>query len=99
MKINLQIERLALHGIHLTPTERTELAAAVQAELGRLLASENATQNWADLGDQARIQSKLITYQAGSSPIHLGREIAASLYIGIQNGQPSQKVCRHEFSI
>lgn len=84
MKINLQIERLVLHGIQLTLTDRVELAAAIQTELGRLLASAGDSQPWMQLGNLDHIQARSITYQPGSSSIRLGQEIAASLYDSTQ---------------
>jgi hypothetical protein len=92
MKISLQIERLALHGLQLTPTDRAELAAALRAELGGLLASAGDDQPWVELGDRAQIEARPITYRPGSSPTRLGREIAASLYQGLQSHPPMDKV-------
>jgi hypothetical protein len=85
MKINLKIERLILRGIPLTTTDRTEMTAAIQLELGRLLASAGDSPPWANLDDLPHIQAQSISYHPGSSPIRLGREIAASLHSSIQN--------------
>jgi hypothetical protein len=88
MKINLHIERLALQGFQLTPTDRTELTAALQVELSRLLASADDSRSWADLPSRAHIQAGRITYQPGSSPVRLGQSVAASLLSCLQNPPP-----------
>jgi hypothetical protein len=91
MKINFQIENLILRGFSLTPTDRTEMTAAIQLELERLLASPGNQQSWANLKDQGHAQGSIINYQPGSSPIRLGREIAASLHSSIQNHPPASQ--------
>lgn len=88
MKINLHIERLVLHGLPLTPTDQAELAAALQAELSRLLASADDGRPWADLTGRAHLQAGPITYQPGSSPVRLGKSVAASLLSSLQNVPP-----------
>lgn len=88
MKINLHIEQLVVHGLQLTPTDRAELAAALQTELSRLLASADDGRPWADLASRANIQAGPITYQPGSSPVRLGRAVASSLFSSLQNTPP-----------
>jgi len=85
MKINFQIERLILRGIPLTTQDRTEMTAAIQLELERLLASSSDHPPWINLDDLPHIQAQSFNYQPGGSPNHLGREIAASLHNSIQN--------------
>lgn len=91
MRINLQIERLALSGLPLTPTDRAELAAALQAGLAELLASAGEDPPWVALGDRARLEAPPVRYRPGSSPTQLGREIAVSLHESLAGRPPVDK--------
>ena len=84
MKINMQIEQLALHGFQLTPTDQAELAAALQSELWRLLADTGDRHGWVNLSDQRHIQAKAITYRPYSHPELLGKQIARAVFRGLQ---------------
>ena len=84
MQINLRIERLILDGIPLSSADQAELAASLQLELGRLLSMEAGSQPWQTLDGQNHLQAGAIRYQPGSTPTHLGREIAANLHRSFQ---------------
>jgi hypothetical protein len=87
MTIHLHIEQLVVRGLPLTATDRAELAAAVEAELSRLLASADGGVPWAELSHQPRIEARPVTYRAGGSAVGLGRAVAERLYEGLQSGR------------
>jgi len=83
MSVRLHIEELVVRGLPLTATDRAELAAALTAELGRLLAAEDGGRRWAALGDRPELQARPITYRPGADAGALGRAVAASLVAGL----------------
>jgi hypothetical protein len=91
MILNLHIEQLTLRGFQLTPTDQAELEAALQSELTSLLATGGASQGWARLGSQALIQAQPVPYQPGTNPIHLGKQVAASLAAACGPASPASK--------
>ena len=90
MTISLHIEELVVRGVPLTATDRAELAAALEAELSRLLASAGGGRSWADLGDRPHVAAEPVTYQPGGSPVALGRAVAESVFAGLQGGPPER---------
>jgi hypothetical protein len=80
MKINLRIDRLTLHGIRLTPTDRAVMESALKNEIERLLASGMDSAPWGDLRDQASVESETISYQPGNKPELLGRRLARAVH-------------------
>lgn len=89
MKINLQIEHLTFSGIPLSQADQMEVSNGLQAELSRLLAL-GVSDRWKSSVSQRKINARAIQYHPGSTPVQLGREIAASLARAIIPGQDKQ---------
>jgi hypothetical protein len=82
MKVNLHIDRLVLEGIDLDHAQRPHLRAAVEAELGRLLA-EGGVGNLAAGGAVPSVRAEGFEIGADGGPGRLGAQIAQSVYGGI----------------
>ena len=83
MKIDLHIERLVLDGIDVGPAQRPHLQAAVEAELGRLLAEGGIGDGLAGGGAVPAVRAEGFALSADGSPVSLGQQIARSVYGGI----------------
>ena len=83
MNINLQIERLVLDGISLSPGERPLLQAAVAAELTRLLASGGLSEALKSGSALYNVRTAGIQLTSDASPARLGEQIAGAVYRGI----------------
>jgi hypothetical protein len=82
VKVNLHIDRLVLEGIDLDHAQRPLLQAAVEAELGRLLA-EGGAGNLATGGAVPSVRAEGFEMGADGGPARLGTQIAQSVYEGI----------------
>jgi hypothetical protein len=85
VKINLRIERMVLDGL---PVERREIAAiqaAIEAELGRLLLARCIVADSISSAAAPRINTGGFEYADGIAPAHLGRQIAQSVYQGVDD--------------
>lgn len=83
MNINLHIERLVLDGISVDSHQRPMLKATLETELGRLLA-QNGIAPGLQSGDAFNaIRTNSIDVGEKNEPSHLGRQIARSVYGGI----------------
>ncbi len=83
MNINIEIERLILDGVSISPSQRPLVKAAVESELGRLLAEGGLA---SDLGSGAaapRVSGGTIQLTSESNPSQLGQQIAQVVYGGI----------------
>ena len=90
MTVTLHIEQLVVRGLPLTATDRAELAAALEAELGRLLASAEGGPRWTELGDRPQLDARPVTHRSGGNPGALGRAVAASLTAALGAGPREQ---------
>lgn len=80
MNINLHIERLVLEGIELPRQQQPVLQAAVEAELGRLLAAGGL----ATEGRHVRsLQAGGLQFGDAHDPVALGTQIAGAVYGGM----------------
>jgi hypothetical protein len=82
MDVNLHIERLVLEGIDLDPAQRPALQAALEAELGRLIA-EGGMGGLAAGGAVPAIKAGGFEMSGDGNPSQLGRQIAGAVYGGI----------------
>jgi hypothetical protein len=82
MRIDLHIDRLVLEGIELNHAQRPHLQAAVEAELGRLLA-ERGLGALAAGGAAPSVKAGGFEMSGDGSPAQLGRQIAGAVYGGI----------------
>lgn len=83
MKINLHIDRLILDGIDLDAAQRPVLQAAVEAELGRLLAEGGVGADLAGGGAVPSVRAAGFEMGGEGNPRQLGAQIARSVYGGI----------------
>ncbi|RCJ29424.1 hypothetical protein A6770_22090 [Nostoc minutum NIES-26] len=82
MNINLHIERLILDGVNISPSQRTLLQAAVEAELTRLLAQGLAPGLLQ--GDTIpSVTTGNVQITTSSNPTVMGQQIAQAVYRGI----------------
>lgn len=82
MNVYVSIERLVLDGIEIAQRERPLLQAAVEAELGRLLAEGGLSSSLVAGG--AYPNAAAGTIQLTNQPsVQLGRQIAQAVYGGI----------------
>jgi hypothetical protein len=82
VNVNLHIDRLVLEGIDLEPAQRPLLQAALEAELGRLIA-EGGVGGLAAGGAVPAIKAGGIEMSGEGNPAQLGRQIAGAVYGGI----------------
>jgi hypothetical protein len=83
MNIQLHIDRLILDGIDLDPAQRPALQAAVEAELGRLLAEGGVGADLAGGGAVPSVKAGGFEMGGEGNPHQLGAQIARSVYGGI----------------
>lgn len=83
MNINLHIERLILDGLPLEAKDSAAFRTAVEVELARLLTQNNDAANWQTGGAAPSVRADAIQLTAQSSPAQIGRQIAGSIYGGI----------------
>lgn len=85
--IHLHIERLVLDGLPLERSQGPQVQTAVEAELGRLLAEHGLAAGLQAGGASPSVAVAGIHLAPGSSPAHLGRQIAQSVFGGIGNAR------------
>lgn len=78
--IHVHIERLILDGIAVPTSQRPQLQAAVEAELGRLLAEGGLASGLAQGGAAPTIGGGSIQLAQGNEAGVLGRQIAQAAY-------------------
>jgi hypothetical protein len=83
MNLRVRIERLVLDGVAVPPSGRAALCAAVEAELGRLLAEGGLGGRWSQGGAVPRLAGGAVAVPAGPDPALLGRRIAGAVYGGL----------------
>jgi hypothetical protein len=83
MNISLHIERLILDGIAVPPGEGPRLQAAVEAELGRLLAEGGLSPALLGGGAVPLLRASEVQLVNDGTPGRLGTQIARSVYQGI----------------
>jgi hypothetical protein len=81
MNLTLHIERLVLDGLPVTSSNGVLLQAAVEAELGRLLASELMAPAVSSL--QARVTGGEMQFRPGVSAGELGGQIGRSVFASL----------------
>jgi hypothetical protein len=83
MNMNIHIERLILDGLPVTRAQGVLVQAAVEAELGRLLAERGLAQSLQAGGALPSVRADSIHLGAGSTPIQIGAQIAQAVHSGI----------------
>ena len=79
MNINLQIDRLILEGIEISPSQRALLQVSVENELGRLLTTNGIPEHWQEGGNIPRLSTS-ISVKSNMNPRQMGQGIAQSIY-------------------
>lgn len=93
MAIHLSIERLILDGVPLAPHARPALVAALEAELGLLLAEGGLAAEMRAGVSLPRVTAPPIALEPATPAAELGRQVARAVYAGIgdagrQGGEP-----------
>jgi len=83
MNIELHIERLVLHGLPVSPRDRTQLQAAVEAELTRLLATGGLRSELLSGGPMRLLGAGEFQVSNNHSPRGLGNQIAHAVHSGV----------------
>ena len=81
MDIHLRIDRLVLEGVTLPPGGRAALGAALEAELGRLLAAGGLAEGWQAGAAMPRLAAGPVSL--AGNPENLGTGIARAVYSGL----------------
>ncbi|KAF3886737.1 MULTISPECIES: hypothetical protein [Nostocales] len=81
MNINIDIEKLVFEGMAISPSQRRLLQAAVEAELGRLLATEGIPHK---LKGGGVVPSGAIQIKPGTNFTQMGQQIAQGIYGGMK---------------
>lgn len=76
--VELHIEEIVLHGF--TPVDRRAIAAAIEAELGRLLANEGLPASLVDGTSLGALDAGAFPVAASDRPSAVGGRIGRSLY-------------------
>ena len=92
MTIHVSIERLILDGIPLAPHARPALVAALEAELGLLLAEGGLAPEMHTGSALPRVTAPPIALEPSTPAAELGRQVARAVYAGIgEAGQPGRQ--------
>ncbi|MEH2221903.1 hypothetical protein [Nostoc sp.] len=84
MNINIDIEKLILEGVAISPRQGRLLQAEVEAELARLLSAEGLPDEWQGAGIVPHVPSGAIQLKLGTNPTQMGRQIAQRIYRGMK---------------
>jgi hypothetical protein len=83
LKINIQIERLILHGIRVAPHQHKLLQAAVESELARLMSAGGLNQELAAGVAVPSVNAATMQLSSAAGPARMGQGIARSVYGGL----------------
>lgn len=78
MTIHLQIDRLILQDMNLSPQQRRQLQVAVEAELSRLLTERGLPASMQNGGEFSALPALSVTPSA--TPTQMGQHIAQEVY-------------------
>ncbi|MDZ8188799.1 MAG: hypothetical protein RMX96_28600 [Nostoc sp. ChiSLP02] len=81
MNINIDIEKLILEGMPISPSQARLLQAEVESELAKLLANEGLPDNLLSGGV---VPGGAIQVKPGTNPAQMGRQIAQEIYRGMK---------------
>ena len=83
MNISVHIERLILEGLSVTSSQGALVQAALEKELGRLLAAHGLSEELHRGGAVPRVRADAIHLSQENPPAQLGQSIARAIYGGI----------------
>ena len=84
MNINIDIEKLVLEGVSISPSQGRLLQGAVEAELARLMRTEGIPDNWSSGGVVSHVPSGAIQVKPGTNPTQMAQQIAQTVYRGMK---------------
>ncbi len=84
--VELHIEELVLHGF--APGDRHEIAAAIERELARLLATGDLADGLRQRGSRAAVDAGSFSLPPGASPGAVGERVAGAVYEGLGRAEP-----------
>lgn len=87
--IELHIEELVLHGLPLTRGQGSEVQAAVETELARLLTARGLKHSTS--GATSHLSAGSIQFAGNDHPSRLGHQIAHVVYSGLTQNQASPR--------
>ena len=95
MNITIEIEHLILDGIDIAPGERPALQAALERELGRLVAGDllagaSAPGGLKQSGTAPNVRGGDVRLAPGGTPAQWGRQIARAVYAGLAQANTSE---------
>jgi hypothetical protein len=80
MNVNLQIDRLILEGIDLSPSQRRYLQTVVEAELSQLFTVNGVPDHWQTGGAIAGLPAGKLEVTNSATPAAMGQQIAQQIY-------------------
>ena len=80
MNIDLHVERLILDGLAVSPRDRLNIWAAVEAELARLLTADGLSGALLNGGPVANLSGSSIQITGNADPTGMGQQIAAAVH-------------------
>ena len=80
MNIELQVERLILDGLAISPRHSENLKAAIEAELTRLLSADGLSGGLSRGGSVAHLPRSSIQITSDANPTGLGQQIATAVH-------------------
>lgn len=83
MKIDLQIERLVLEGVDVTPTQREVLGSAFVSELSKLVEAGGLKQELANGVMVPSVKANEMRLVTPLDAVRTGEQIARAVYTGI----------------
>jgi len=83
VNIHLHIERLVLDGLNIGPGQGSQVKAAVEAELSRLLTEGGLAPALQVNGAMQNVRANSIQTSGNTNPSRLGQEISRAVYGGI----------------
>jgi hypothetical protein len=83
MNVRLHIERVVLDGLPVSVGSGPQVQAAIEAELGRLIAAGGVSPAFRARQVLPAIRARDVQMTAGGDHAELGRQIAASVYGGV----------------
>ncbi|MEH2352903.1 hypothetical protein [Nostoc sp.] len=84
MNINIDIEKLVLEGMSISPSQGRKLQGLVETELARLLRTEGIPDNWSSGGVVSHVPRGAIQLKPGSNPTQMAQQIAQTVYRGMK---------------
>lgn len=79
MAIKIQIDRLVLEDMNLSPRQRRQLQTAVEVELSHLIQDQGIPARWQQ-GGKIPILPSMVKHSLTTTPMLIGQEIARSIY-------------------